>query len=77
VALPVLKDQTHYSSYLVECGICQPFVPLQGLQPLLDFERLKTEGCPFAPPVDAAVLEYAFVPCNRGKLLNSSRDNSS
>src|ERR1039458_9195315 len=34
MALPVLEDQTHHPSYLVECGICEIFLLLQSLQPL-------------------------------------------
>src|ERR1700726_4093962 len=65
VTLPVLKDQTHHSSDLVERGICEILFLLQSLQPLLDFERLKTQCCPFSPPVEAAVLENPLISGNR------------
>jgi len=43
VPLPVLEDQTHHPSYLVERGIGQILFLLQSLQPLLDVTRAKSK----------------------------------
>jgi len=48
-SIAVPADQTHHPPHLVERWILQPFVTLQGPQPLLDFQRCNAQRSPFSP----------------------------